>query len=228
MNGLRRIDAGKHCHRHQGHGGLHQEAHRKQIGRPEIHGPLHKLRTEQPGEHAARHHPGQRLGPVFGTGAVGRGEAIGLRHRAIKAAEKCRATEQGERTPVDRERRQQSAERAASGADDKGDAPSERLRDHSCRKGACGKAKHVDRKRQGGERDGGRKGRADNGACGEDHGGIGAGQGLRGGEAFDVRACTCVVKNVCRKNRHIPPRSYCLVIPFPLMDGNGKSFYGGY
>ena len=34
---------------------LNQEAHREQIRRPEVHGPLHELRTEHAGEHAARH-----------------------------------------------------------------------------------------------------------------------------------------------------------------------------
>ena len=88
--GLRRIDAREHRHRHQRDDGLHHEAEGKQIRRPDIHGPLHELRTEHAGEYAARHHPGQGLGTERCAGAVGGGEAIGLRHRAIEPAEKGR------------------------------------------------------------------------------------------------------------------------------------------
>ena len=91
---LRRIDAGQHRHRDQRDHRLHHEAEGEQIRRPDIHGPLHELRTEHAGEHAARHHPRHRLGTERGAGAVGGGEAIGLRHRAIEPAEKGRAAEQ--------------------------------------------------------------------------------------------------------------------------------------
>ena len=95
--GLRRIDAPQHRHRHQRDEGLHHETEREQIRRPDIHGPLHELRTEHAGEHAARHHPRHGLRPERRAGAVGGGEAIGLRHRAVEPAEKRRAAEQPER-----------------------------------------------------------------------------------------------------------------------------------
>ena len=109
-------------HRDQRDRRLHQEAEGEQIGRPDVHGPLHELRTEHAGEHAARHHPRHRLGPERGAGAVGGGEAIGLRHRAIEAAEEGRAAKQRERGVQDRERAEHAGEHAAAGADDEGDA----------------------------------------------------------------------------------------------------------
>ena len=133
---LRRIDTRQHRHRHQRDHRLHHEAEGEQIRRPDIHGPLHELRAEHAGEHAAGHHPRHRLGPIFGAGAVGGGEAIGLRHRAIQSAEERRAAEQRERSVQDGERAEQAGQHAAAGADDEGDAAAV-ARARSRRSAAC-------------------------------------------------------------------------------------------
>ena len=150
---LRRIDARQHRHRHQRDEGLHHESEGEQIRRPDIHGPLHELRTEHAGEHAARHHPGQRLGTERCAGAVGGGKAIGLRHRAIEPAEEGRTAEQPERRMQDRERAEQAGEDAAKSSDDEGDTAAIGARDRTGRQRAGGKAQHIHRQRHGGERD---------------------------------------------------------------------------
>ena len=89
-------------HRDQRDRGLHHKAEGEQIRRPDIHGPLHELRTKHAREHTARHHPGDGLRPVRHARAIGGGEAVGLRHRAIESAEEGRGTEQPERIVQDR------------------------------------------------------------------------------------------------------------------------------
>ena len=176
---LRRIDAGQHRHRDQRDDRLHHEAEGEQIRRPDIHGPLHELRTEHAGEHAAGHHPRHRLGAERGAGAVGGGKAIGLRHRAIEPAEEGRAAEQPERAVQDGEGAEQAGQHAAAGADDEGDAAAIGARDRAGRQRAGGEAEHIHRERHGRERDIGRQRRADDRAGGENHRRIGAGQRLR-------------------------------------------------
>jgi len=72
------IDTGENGHCHQRYHGLHDEAECEQIGRPDIHRPLHELRTEDAGEYAACHHPRDGLGANRYAGAVGGRKAIGL------------------------------------------------------------------------------------------------------------------------------------------------------
>ena len=95
--GLRRIDAGEDRHRHQRDRRLHHKGEGEQIGRPDIHRPLHQLRAEHAGEYAAGHHPRHRFRAIRRACAIGGGETIGLRHGAIEAAEKGRAAEQHKR-----------------------------------------------------------------------------------------------------------------------------------
>ena len=185
---LRHVDPGDDAHRDQRDGSLDQEAEGEKIRLPDIHGPLHELRTEHAGEHAARHHPGHRLGPVGGTGAVGGSEAIGLRHRAVETAEKSRQTEQWKRSVQDREAAEQTGQRAQTGADDESHAAAEAARDRAGRQRAGGEAEHIHRDRHGRERDVGRERRADDRAGGEDHRRVGAGQRLRGGKAHHIGA----------------------------------------
>ena len=206
---LRRIDARQHRHRHQRDDGLHHEAEGEQIRRPDIHGPLHELRTEHAGEHAARHHPRHGLGPERGAGAVGGGKAIGLRHRAIEPAEKGRAAKQPERRVQDRERAEHAGQHAADGADDEGDAAAIGARDRAGRQRAGGEAEHVHRERHGRERDDRRQRRADDRAGGENHRRIGAGQRLRRRQPQHIGARTRVVGDLfggCRiQHRHSRP-----------------------
>ena len=176
---LRRIDPRQHRHRDQRHHRLHQEAEGEQIRRPDIHRPLHELRTEHAGEHAAGHHPRHRLGTERRAGAVGGGEAIGLRHRAIESAEKRRDAEQHERTAQDGVGPEQAGQHAAAGADDEGDAAAIGARDRAGRQGAGGEAHHIHRQRHGREREIRRQRRADDRAGGENHRRIRAGQRLR-------------------------------------------------
>ena len=121
---LRRIDARQHRHRDQRHHRLHHEAEGEQIRRPDVHRPLHELRTEHAGEHAAGHHPRHGLRTILRARAVGGGKTIGLRHRAIEPAEEGRAAKQRKRTVQDGERPEQAGQHAAAGADDEGDAAS--------------------------------------------------------------------------------------------------------
>ena len=149
---LRRIDARQHRHRDQRDHRLHHEAEGEQIRRPDIHGPLHELRAEHAGEHAAGHHPRHRLGTERGAGAVGGGEAVGLRHRAVEPAEERRDAEQHERAAQDGVGAEQAGQHAAAGADDEGDAAAIGARDRAGRQGAGGQADHKHRERHGRER----------------------------------------------------------------------------
>ena len=143
---LRRIDARQHRHRDQRDRSLHDKTEGEQIRRPDVHGPLHELRTEHAGKYAARHHPRHRLRPISGTGAVGGGKPIGLRHRAVETAEEGRAAEQHERAAQDGERAEQAGQHAAAGADDEGDAAAIGARDRACRQRAGGQARpHTSR-----------------------------------------------------------------------------------
>ncbi len=196
--GLRRIDARQHRHRHQRDQRLHHKGEREQIRRPDVHGPLHELRPEHAGEHAASHHPGHRLGPERGAGAIGRREPIGLRDGAIESAEEGRAAEQPERGMQDRPGTERTGERAAEGADDEGDAATIGARDRAGRQRAGGQAEHIHRERHGGERHARRQRCADDRAGGEDHGRIGTSQRLRRREPPHIAARPRVIARLIR------------------------------
>ena len=190
---FRCIDARHHGHRNQCDQRLHQKTEGEQIRRPDIHGPLHELRTEHAGEHAARHHPRQGLGTKLDAGAVGSSEAIGLRYRAIETAEKGRAAKKPERSVQDRERTERAGQHAAERTDDEGGAAAIGARDRPRRQRAGGEPEHIHRKRYGRERDVRRQRRADDRAGGENHRRIGAGQRLRRGEPQHIAARTRVI-----------------------------------
>ncbi|MEH2618246.1 hypothetical protein V1285_003192 [Bradyrhizobium sp. AZCC 1620] len=205
---LRCIDTPQHRHSHQRDKGLHHEAAGKQIRRPDIHGPLHELRTEHAGEYAARHHPGQCLGTECGTGAVGGGKAIGLRHRAVETAEERRAAEQPERSVQDGDGGERAGQHAAERTDDESCAAAIGARDRASGQRAGGEPEHIHRERHGGERDARRQCRADDRAGGEDDRRIGAGQRLRRGKPQHIGARACVVSYLYGSSRiqHRPSR----------------------
>jgi hypothetical protein len=194
--GLRRfwrVDAREDRHRDQRHQRLHHEGEGEQIGRPDVHGPLHELRTEHAGEHAAGHHPGHCLGTERGARAVSCRKTIGLRHRAIEAAKEGRDAEQDERAAQNGERAEQSGQRAAPGTGDEGDPAAVATRDRAGGQRARRHPEHIHRQRHGGERHAWRDGRADDRAGGKNHGGIGAGQRLRRREPHHIGAGARVV-----------------------------------
>ncbi len=139
--GFRRIDAREHSHRDQRNDGLHHKAEGEQIGRPDIHRPLHELRAEHAGEHAAGHHPRHRLRTKLRARPIGGREAIGLRHRAIEPAEERRTAKHRKRTAQDGEGPEQAGQHAAAGADDEGDAAAIGARDRAGRQGAGGESR---------------------------------------------------------------------------------------
>ena len=207
--GFWRVDARQHRHCHQRDKGLHHETAGKQIGRPDIHGPLHELRTEHAGEHAARHHPRHGLRPKCRAGAVGGGKTIGLRDRAVETAEERRAAEQPERSVQDGNCGERAGQHAAERTDDEGGAAAIGARDRTRRQRAGGEPQHIHRERHGRERDVRRQRRADDRAGGENHRRIGAGQRLRRGEPQHIAARTRVIGYLyggCRiQHRHPRP-----------------------
>ena len=75
-HGLRRIYPEQNRHCQQRDCGLHHETEGEQRGRPDIHGPLHKLRAKHASEDAASHDPRDRFGPERRAGAIGGGKPI--------------------------------------------------------------------------------------------------------------------------------------------------------
>ncbi|MET3337584.1 hypothetical protein ABIF61_006108 [Bradyrhizobium japonicum] len=221
--GLGHVDAGDDAHRDQRHGGLHQEAEGEQIGLPDVHGPLHELRTEHAGEHAAGHHPGHRLGPVGRAGAIGSGEAIGLRDGAVEAAEEGCDAEQRERAVQDRERAEHAGKRAEARADDEGHAAAETARDRAGRQRAGSKSDHIHRDRHGCERHVRRERGPDNRARGEDHGRVGARQRLGRGQAHHIGAHAGVVGDLMGRS-HVKHRLFLPEWARGLVDSR---HYGG-
>ena len=214
-------------HRHQRDHRLHHKAECEQIGRPDIHRPLHKLGAEHAGEHAAGHDPRHRLRTVRRAGAIGGGKPVGLRHRAIKPAEEGRAAKQRKRTVQDGECAEQAGQHATAGADDEGDASPIVTRDRAGRQCASGKTNHIHRQRHGGEGDVRRQGRTDNRAGCEDHRRIRAGQCLRCRQTHHVGSRAGVVRHLVNYGRVDHQPFSAPMQPRPCRNRLDSRHYGG-
>ena len=159
---------------------------------------LDHLRPDQGGDQPARHHVGDRLGPVGVGGGVGGGEAVEAVGRHVEPGEEGAEQEEREGGVVEADRPDDAADRAAERAEEKPRAAAVFLHDGRYRRGREHGAQHDERDRQ--RRETGVRGQrlARQSADGEDHRHLRPEDRLRGHQNHHVALGAAVVGHIFR------------------------------